>query len=181
MPVNRYDQPAQAQFMNTYVPIPFEQMMAAGQAKQGRYDKASSAVDSAIAATDEIQAIPFSDDERRAKEYATNMRAIRDEYMTKDISDPFVLREMSNKLRSSVNTEDIKHIQQSNQGWISYNKQLADLEGKGVPMPEELRTRFEGYDSRKGVFTGNASAYLDPMQETSNFFKEVRPRWSRNR
>ena len=33
-PINRYDTPAQAQFINTYVPIPFDQMMKVGLMKQ---------------------------------------------------------------------------------------------------------------------------------------------------
>ena len=33
--VNRYDNPAQAEFINTYVPIPFEQLYTLGkQAKE---------------------------------------------------------------------------------------------------------------------------------------------------
>lgn len=38
--VNRYDTPAQAQFMNTYVPIPFEQMYNLGQTAKQDVDKA---------------------------------------------------------------------------------------------------------------------------------------------
>jgi hypothetical protein len=176
MAVNRYDQPAQAQFINTYVPIPFQEMLAAGQQKMGRYDKAAQAMDSTIAAAEQIPAIPFSDDERRAKEYVGNLTKVRDEFVGKDLSDPFVVREMSNKLRTAIDPEDIKHIQESYQGWVGYNKQLAENEQKGVPTPPELRQRFEGYSSREtGVYTGNAPVYQDPMKETSEFFKEIRP------
>lgn len=38
--VNRYDNPAEAQFINTYVPIPFEQLYALGKAAGDRIDKA---------------------------------------------------------------------------------------------------------------------------------------------
>lgn len=38
--VNRYDTPAQAEFMNTYVPIPFEQMYNLGQQAKQDVDKA---------------------------------------------------------------------------------------------------------------------------------------------
>jgi hypothetical protein len=39
MAINRYDQPAEAQFINTYVPIPFEDMMRVGLLKQARIDE----------------------------------------------------------------------------------------------------------------------------------------------
>ncbi len=38
MPISMYDQPAQAQFMQTYTPMPFQEMMQAGQMKQQRWD-----------------------------------------------------------------------------------------------------------------------------------------------
>ena len=178
MATNKYDQAAQAQFMNTYVPIPFEEMMMAGQAKQGRYDKASMAMDSAIAAVDEIQAIPNSEDERRAKEYSNTLRQIRDEYGTKDISDPFVLREMSNKINSSINKEDIKHIQQSALGYQAYNKGLAANAERNIATPNELIQDFTNYDSSSssGVFTGTANPYQDPMQELKAFYDPMQER-----
>lgn len=38
--VNRYDQPAQAQFINTYAPIPFQQLYTLGKDANARVDKA---------------------------------------------------------------------------------------------------------------------------------------------
>ena len=49
MAVNRYDQPIDSQFINTYVPIPFEQMLQAGAMKQQRYDQSAAAIDQSIA------------------------------------------------------------------------------------------------------------------------------------
>lgn len=177
MPVNRYDTPAQAQFINTYVPIPFQEMVAAGQMKQDRYDKASGAIDATIGALDEIMAIPNSADELRAKTYSDKMRQIRDKYVTRDLSDPFVQREMSNEIHSSVNKEDIKHIQQSYQGYANYNKLLAENAQRGVDTPNELLQNFTGYDSSDptmGVFTGTPSMYKDPLKESEEFFNNLK-------
>jgi len=38
MPVNIYDQPFQAQYMNTYVPMPYQEILQAGAMKQERHD-----------------------------------------------------------------------------------------------------------------------------------------------
>jgi hypothetical protein len=149
-------------------------MMAAGKYKQERYDKAANVVDSAIGALDEIQAIPNSDDELRAKEYANRIRNIRDNYITRDLSDPFVQRELSNEINNKIDKEDIKHIQQTYQGYLGYNKQLAENESKGTPTPYWDRQKFEGYNSKQnGVFTGNASPQLDPYADTSQFMKQM--------
>ena len=40
MAVNIYDQPFQAQYMNTYTPMPYQEILQAGSAMQGRYDTA---------------------------------------------------------------------------------------------------------------------------------------------
>ena len=38
--VNRYDNPAQAEFINTYVPIPFEQLLSLGKQAKENVDQA---------------------------------------------------------------------------------------------------------------------------------------------
>lgn len=48
MAVNRYDNPAQAQFINTYVPIPFEQLYTLGKEAKAEVDKAYNAYTSAL-------------------------------------------------------------------------------------------------------------------------------------
>ena len=40
MAINRYDTPAQAEFINTYVPIPFEQLYTLGRDAKAEVDKA---------------------------------------------------------------------------------------------------------------------------------------------
>jgi len=174
MQTNRFEQPLAAQFVNTYVPIPFEQMMQAGQMKQERYDKAAGATDALIGAMDDITAIPNSADELRAKDYANKMRSIRDKYLTRDLSDPFVQRELSNEINNNINKEDIKHIQQSYQGYLNYNKILSDYAAKGVDPPPEMLERFSGYDSTvKGVFTGTPQQQLDVYGDTRKFFEDM--------
>lgn len=48
MAVNRYDNPAQAQFINTYVPIPFKQLYTLGKEAKAEVDKALNAYTKAL-------------------------------------------------------------------------------------------------------------------------------------
>jgi hypothetical protein len=48
-PINRYDTPAQASFINTYVPIPFEKLMAIDQMKQAKIEENDKLVDNMTA------------------------------------------------------------------------------------------------------------------------------------
>jgi hypothetical protein len=56
MPVSQYDQPGQYQFLNTYVPIPFEQMAGALQQRQRSYEQAAAARDATFNALKDIPA-----------------------------------------------------------------------------------------------------------------------------
>lgn len=172
--INPYFRPAEAQFINTFVPIPFEQMIQAGQMKQQRYDQALTATDATINAIDDIVAIPNSADEIRAREYSQKMREIRDKYVGRDISDPFIQRELSNEIHRSIPKDDIRHIQESYQGYLGYNKMLNALSAEGVNPPNELLQDFTGYDSTvDGVFTGSPNRYVDPLVESKEFFNDL--------
>ena len=46
--INAYDQPAQYQAVDTYVPIPFQEIMAAGMQKQRQYEEAENLTDKAF-------------------------------------------------------------------------------------------------------------------------------------
>src|SRR5690554_1721992 len=50
MAISRYDSPAQAEFMQTYVPVPFEELMQAGAVQQQRWEDSE-------AASQEVQSI----------------------------------------------------------------------------------------------------------------------------
>jgi len=58
MAVNRYDTPAQAEFINTYVPIPFEEMMKVGMMKQQLVENNDKAADDLLGAVNAIKVAP---------------------------------------------------------------------------------------------------------------------------
>lgn len=58
MTTNQYDTPAQAQFVDTYVPIPFQEMMQAGAAKQHSYDDSQNRADGLVDAYKNIKVAP---------------------------------------------------------------------------------------------------------------------------
>lgn len=59
--ITRYDQPAQAEFMNTYVPIPFDEMMKVGMMKQQMVEANDKAADEAVASLATFQVAPFDE------------------------------------------------------------------------------------------------------------------------
>ena len=128
---NRYDTPARSEFINTYVPIPFEQMVAAGQVQQQRYDQAAGALDQKLAEVANLKAMPNSVDE----EYIYNLRRgfsdIAEEFAQKDFANPVIRRQLSSRIRGMVDPDRISKIQDTYAGWMARNKGVAELSSRG--------------------------------------------------
>jgi len=59
--INRYDTPAQAQFINTYVPIPFDQMAKIGMMKQSLVEEGDKMANDTLASLSNFQVAPFDE------------------------------------------------------------------------------------------------------------------------
>ena len=176
MAVNRFEKPIESQFINTYVPLPFDAMLKAGAAKQQRYDQTAAELDASLSMLDQIQAIPDSIDEVRLKGIKNKVHQMAMDYSTKDLSDPFVKREINNIIRSAADPTDLSHIQQSFGGWQNYNKMTAAMKAKGMSIFGPSVPDFTNYDSREqGVFTGSPEATLDYEKAFDEFLSQVEP------
>lgn len=177
MAISVFDQPAQAQFVNTYVPIPFQEILQAGQARQNRYDINRSSFEKMAAEADELRAIPESADEAYIEGTVIPvMKQISDQYATQDYGDPEVVRNISRQIRSNIDRRRVANIQQSYAGYQDYVKDIQELALKGTPMPGALVSDVTDYDtSIEGVFSGRAEAGLDFRKTTKEFFDDVKP------
>jgi len=175
MAVNRYEQPTAAQFMNTYVPIPFQEMMQAGQMKQERYDRSAAAVDQAIAQAEMMRAIPGSKDEERKREYVNSIYEIRDQFADKDLSDPFVVREMNSAIRGKVNKDLVQRMDQSYTGWMEaqQGKRTLAMNNKWNPLLDEDPSA--GWDSETGVYNYLPTAYTDKADLYKPYYENLNP------
>lgn len=71
--INRYDTPAQADFINTYVPIPFEEMMKVGAMKQQLVEQNDQAASELMAQLGAIKVAPW--DEQNYLDYRNQKQA----------------------------------------------------------------------------------------------------------
>jgi len=181
MAVNRYDIPAQSEFINTYVPIPFEQMVGAGQVQQQRYDTASAAIDQKMADVANLQAIPNSVDEDYVMGLRRNMQDIVDRYAEKDLGNPVVMRQINAEIRGIADPDRIKRIQDSYQGWTARTKGAAQLSARGEynELLEGIRdpSLMGRYDSSTmGTYQYLPGAYEDPTQAMRTYFTDIQER-----
>ena len=170
MAINRYDTPARSEFINTYVPIPFEQMVAAGQVQQQRYDQAAAALDQKLADAANLKAIPNSVDYQYIQGVQSQMRDIADEYAQKDLANPVIRRQLNQKIRGSIDASRIRAIQDSYAGWATQQQHKARLISRRQYNEYIDEDPSFGYDSRGGVYNYLTPAYEDPRATLEALF-----------
>jgi hypothetical protein len=173
--ISRYDQPAQSNaqntFVQTYSPIPFNEMMAVGQMKQQQYEQGMNALMKTYEDTYNLRYIPNTEDEQYIKgQVIPTTKEIFDKYSNEDISDPVVRRQLRQELAQKIDKSKVKDIQDSYIGWMQneQTKQKLASEDRLDPYEEDKST---GYDTgRNGIFHNISVAYSDPIADLQKKF-----------
>lgn len=170
---NLYDRPVGGQFIDMYVPIPFEQIAQAGARRQERYDVAEQGMESIYDAAQALRYIPGSEDEQIIKEKVIpRIKEIRDKYAKKDLSNPLVQRQMRKELESKVNKNLIGEMQQSYTQWLEDEKLVKQYKARDMWHPGlDEQPRGQGYSTQQeGVYGRISSPYVNPMGEVDKLF-----------
>ena len=180
MAINRYDTPAQSRFINTYSPVPFQELAAAAAARQGRLDEGQARLDAAQLAVEQIKYIPNSQDQRIVEGWKSALSNLADEYLDKDLSDPEVYRDLRSNLRRLVNPNEVQAIQQSYAGYEQYKKAEAQATARGEKLYKPFD--FSGYNTlapEQGIFNQFPSLDLgqQAQQEIDAFLKKPQEEW----
>lgn len=173
MAVGRFDTPAQAQFMQTYSPIPFQEILQAGLAKQERQDVRLAQIDAAQQAAEQLKYIPTTEDERYIKgTVMPTIQEIADEFSVgRDLTDPNTFRQLRQRL-NSLDRRRIADIQSSEEAWRKAEDIKAQMLAKG-------QTPFQPFDytdydtSVSGVYSQTPRATLDYEAGLQEFFSNV--------
>jgi hypothetical protein len=189
--INRYDTPSQAQFINTYSPIPFDEMMKVGLLKQAQQEKTDELLFQNEAALNNIQVAPGDEEALRNKRssllgelenlstqtggfagYAGTKELMR--FRNKLMGDQD-LREFSANLKSYQETIKAKNdalekgVPDSNQFAIEDVLKRFGPGGKGTLEQRELTG-----DGR--VSAGTFMPYIDVKDKFSDMIKGVEER-----
>ena len=146
MPTNIYDQPFQAQYMNTYVPMPYQEILQAGAVMQERYDTAE-AMDEQI--QDQLMQSKYL---KWSKEDAAMVKQKQQEYsdrINKKLEEvggdygsliPFIKSEQK-KYKKEITTGQLGHAA-ANYGsyWKNYEEEKKRLK-KGKINENSFRTQ----------------------------------------
>jgi len=178
MAISRFDTPAQADFINTYVPIPFKEMMAAGAAKQQRYDQTAASMGAKASAIGQMQAAPGSKDEQTLADMNRDVEDIVSEYSNNniDLSNSVIRANIDRRLKAAAPREVLNKIAGTYAGYANDMKERAALHRQGNLAPDEMQFDFTGYDSmEEGVYSGLPTRRRDPDEFARNLFSEMKP------
>jgi len=173
--VNRFSRPAQQNFINTYVPIPFDELSAAADKRQTTLDTSRANLATMQATANNLDSISNSID----SEYVDYTRKALDELGTKyssvDLSDPTINRELTNELKNAIDSARLSDIQKSAIAWKAKQQRDQKLHDEGQYLSEldEDPSKLNKFDSRKGVYNYNTPAYVKARPVGEAYFNDL--------
>lgn len=176
MAVNRYDSPAQAEFINTYVPIPFEQLYTLGKEAKADVDKALKEYSTALDKWGEFQSPSEVDTKAWYDETYGRALPVAEE-MAKNI-DLIKTPEGRAKIYSVINNVDRAKLSMLRQGAENLkarqemNAKLM-LSGKYNPLWHDVD--FTNYDTlTSGIFNDlSPLAYKDIRELSDPYYSKL--------
>ena len=176
MAVNRYDSPAQAEFINTYVPIPFEQLYTLGKEAKADVDKALKEYSTALDKWGEFQSPSEVDTKAWYDETYGRALSVAEE-MAKNM-DLIKTPEGRAKIYSVINNVDRAKLSMLRQGAENLkarqemNAKLM-LSGKYNPLWHDVD--FTNYDTlTSGIFNDlSPLAYKDIRELSDPYYSKL--------
>lgn len=170
MQVNRYDTPAQAEFMNTYVPIPFEQMYTLGKQAKEDVDKALTTLSSTYDKWSDFRS-PSSVDTQKYYDLTIGRTAPVVEKMASNI-DYLKTAAGRAELYSALNNIDytsLSNLTQSRDAMLAGQEYRARLAASGKYNPLWHETDFANYDTlRSDIFSDISPLAYTSIQELAD-------------
>lgn len=162
MAINRYDSPAEAEFIDTYVPIPFEKLYTLGKQAKEEVDKALEDAATAFKEWGEFQSLSQKDiqtfyDETKGKALPVVNDLIKNPDKIKTVEGRMALQSVIN----NVDSAKLSALRQSAENMATYDKLTKELMMKGLYNPDWHYRDFTNYDSTQGMFNETPIAYMD--------------------
>ena len=149
---SRFNTPIQADFINTYTPMPFDQIMQIGQMKQQRYDQGMQALYQLEAQTEMLKYAGEGADKEYIEKANKAIDKLADKYSRMDTSDPFVMREFHGKFESKVDKGRINRIQQSYAAAMKAQEAKQRMYERGDFNPLLDDDPISTWDSEEGIY-----------------------------
>lgn len=178
--INRFDSPAQYQAINTYVPIPFEQMAQAAIYRQNKADQQGEKLDEAYNKANNLRYIKNSKDQLKIEEVQRVIDDLSTKYSSPeyDMSDPMVQREINSTINRTLNNQQIQSIQRSAEAYDMNEKLKAQLNASGKYnkiLDEDPNLIEGGYDTETmGIYGYQTPAWEQYRPVAEDYFNNIK-------
>jgi len=152
--MNEYSNPAQAQFLNTYIPIPFEQLYKLGAAAKEDVEKAVEKTGAAVSKWSEFQSPSQKDTETWYNATIGRVKPLIEEMSNNmDLMKSAEGRSRMNALINSVDTRTLSSLKQSAESMKERQKLDQEMMVRGLYNPDWHKVDYTSYDTRtQGTF-----------------------------
>lgn len=181
MSANMYDQAAEAQFMNTYVPINFGELFRIGTAQKQDMDRAAEQFTSQLQKFGEFRS-PSSVDTKNYYDLTIN----RDDFqqaINQMVSNPDYLKDVANRsqLQSLINSVDystLSNLKQSSENLTARQRAIAQMKAQGKYNPNWDNIDINQWDTigNKRIMTELAPLeWVNANQLSNAYFDNLKP------
>lgn len=178
MAINRFDQPAEARFMNTFVPLPFDQMYQLGRNAQEQVNTALAQAGDTFSKWSEFQS-PFTQDNAawyketfgRAEETIEGLASNLDRLKSAEG------RAELFGILNNLNYNRLSQLKQSRDAGLARQEYNARLAAAGKFNPDWHNVDWSGYDTTmQGVFNDiSPLAYQDIRSLVEPYVDSIQP------
>lgn len=174
--VNRYDQPAQAQFINTYAPIPFQQLYTLGKEANARVDKAIADLSGALDKWSDFRSPSAKDTKAWYDETIGRAKPIVDQLSSNiEMLKTPEGRAQINSLINNVDRFKLSTLKQSKEGMEQRMKMNQQLAAAGKFNEAWHGVDFANYDtSANGIYNDvSPLAYKDIRELADPYYAKL--------
>ena len=180
MAANMYDQAAQAQFINTYVPINFGELYRIGAAQKAAVDEAAQQFGTQLQKFGEFQS-PSQIDTQRYYDLTIGRQDFQNA-INQMVANPDYLKDAANRsqLQSMINSIDystLSQLKQSSENLNARQKMIAQMKAQGKYNPNWDDININLWDtSNKGIMTElSPLEWMNANQLSNVYFDNLKP------
>lgn len=175
--INKYDVPAQDRYIDTYVDLPYAELMSTIGARQAQLDKAQDMLSKTYEDTQNLRYIPGTKNEEYVKDYISNVNSLVDKYYTSDMTNPIVKQQLRREFNNITDKTKLQNIQTNYANWMANNqirqKQIA--EGTYSPYLDEDPANNPEFGANDEIYNFTTPRFESYIPEAQSFWSNVKP------
>ena len=175
---NYYDQPAQASFMNTYVPIPFDELYKLGASAKADVEKATQDLSSSLEKWSQFKSPSAKDTQRFYDLTVGKLKGTIEDLA----SNPDLLKSAEGRyrLQSQLNNLDyntLSQIKQSSENLTTRQRAVAEMQAQGKYNQNWDDININNWDTAQQGIMGNLAPleYQSVRQLSDPYYSKLKP------